>query len=199
MRFSRNTERRLLTVVLDVFDMIAFLMFVGGIVLFVRFFVANPFTVIWASMYPTFDERDFIIVDKFSPRFSEWERWDVIVFVAPWKTDPYIKRIIWLPGETVKIQDSHVLICSDKKWNEICKRLSEEYLPENLNTEARCGRSEFPVTKNSLFVMWDNRWLSTDSLCCFGVKCYEWANYLVPEDRVIWKVYLRLFPKFKFF
>lgn len=74
MRFSRRTERRLLTVVLDIFDMVAFLVFVGGIVLFVRFFVANPFTVIGASMYPTFDEKDFIIVDKISPRVSDWHR-----------------------------------------------------------------------------------------------------------------------------
>jgi signal peptidase I len=94
MRFSRKNERRFLNILLDVFDMVAFLVFVGGIVLFVRFFVANPFTVIGASMYPTFDERDFIIVDKISPRLSEWKRGDVIVFVAPGKTDPYIKRVI---------------------------------------------------------------------------------------------------------
>lgn len=111
MRFSRKMERTFLTVVLDVFDMIAFLVFVGGIVLFVRFFVANPFTVIGASMYPTFEERDFIVVDKISPRFSEWQRGDVIVFVAPGKTDPYIKRVIGLPGETVKFQNGQVQVC----------------------------------------------------------------------------------------
>ena len=83
MRFSKKVQHRLLAIVLDVFDMVAFLVFVGGIVLFVRFFVANPFTVIGASMYPTFEEKDFIIVDKISPRLAEWQMGDVIVFVAP--------------------------------------------------------------------------------------------------------------------
>jgi len=198
MRFSRKMERTFLTVVLDVFDMIAFLVFVGGIVLFVRFFVANPFTVIGASMYPTFEERDFIVVDKISPRFSEWQRGDVIVFVAPGKTDPYIKRVIGLPGETVKFQNGQVQVCPTWENIEACEVLPENYLEDGLQTEARCGKNEF-VVDNGLFVMGDNRGLSTDSLCCFGVKCYEGANYLVPSDHIIGKVYLRLFPHFGMF
>ncbi|HBB04861.1 TPA: signal peptidase I [Patescibacteria group bacterium] len=82
---------------LDLFDMISFLVFVGGIVLFVRFFVANPYTVVGASMSPTFEENDFIIVDKITPRFNDLKRGDVIVFVPPGKTIPYIKRIVGIP------------------------------------------------------------------------------------------------------
>jgi len=96
----------------DLFDMVAFLVFVGGIVLFVRFFIANPYTVVGESMSPTFEENDFIVVDKITPRFGKLQRGDVIVFVPPGKTVPYIKRIIGLPGETVKIHDSKVQICS---------------------------------------------------------------------------------------
>ncbi|MEI8008469.1 MAG: S26 family signal peptidase [bacterium] len=48
-------------------------------------------------MAPTFAENDFIIVDKITPRFSQLERGNVIVFVPPGKTIPYIKRIIGLP------------------------------------------------------------------------------------------------------
>lgn len=199
MRFSKRTQHRLLAVILDIFDMISFLVFVGGIVLFVRFFVANPFTVIGSSMHPTFEEKDFIIVDKITPRISERARGDIIVFVAPGKTDPYIKRIIGFPGETIKFQDWKVYICSGENLDiSSCDLLKEDYLPENLKTEARCWRSVFPIT-GGLFVMWDNRWLSTDSLCCFSLKCYKWANYVVPEDRIIGKVYMRLFPRFKIF
>jgi signal peptidase I len=50
--------------------MLSFLVFVLGIVLFVRFFVANPYTVVGASMSPTFHENDFIIVDKISQKFD---------------------------------------------------------------------------------------------------------------------------------
>ena len=78
----------------DVFDMISFLLFVGGIVLFVRFFIANPYTVVGESMSPTFEENDFIVVDKITPRFGELKRGDIIVFVPPGKTVPYIKRIV---------------------------------------------------------------------------------------------------------
>jgi signal peptidase I len=45
-------------------------------------------------MAPTFEENDFIIVDKITPRFSQLGRDDIIVFVPPGKTIPYIKRII---------------------------------------------------------------------------------------------------------
>jgi signal peptidase I len=62
-------------------------------------------------MAPTFSENDFIVVDKITPRFGNLKRGDIIVFVPPGKTIPYIKRVIGLPGETVKLIDNAVLIC----------------------------------------------------------------------------------------
>lgn len=180
----------------DLFDMMSFLIFVWGIVLFVRFFVANPYTVVGASMSPTFEENDFIIVDKITWRFSNLERGDVIVFVPPGKTIPYIKRIIWLPWETVTIQRNGVEICPiDDKTQ--CVLLDEWYITW-VKTETRCWIDTF-VIENGFFVMWDNRWFSTDSRCCFGLNCYEWSTYEVPFDHVIGKVYLRFFPNFQLF
>ncbi len=184
---------------LDIFDMISFLVFVWGIVLFIRFFVANPYTVVWASMSPTFEENDFIIVDKITPRFSELNRWDVIVFVPPGKIIPYIKRIIGLPGETVKIKHDGVEICKTENNIEQCNTLDESYLTWWVRTEWRCGIDEFKIDAWGFFVMWDNRWFSTDSRCCFGLDCYEWSSYEVPFDHIIGKVYLRFFPRFQSF
>jgi len=193
------SEVRWKSILLDVFDMVSFLVFVWWIVLFVRFFVANPFTVIGASMEPNFSEKDFIVVDKISQRFSEWERGDVIVFVATGKTDPYIKRIIGLPWEIVKFKEGKVLICHDSKGEEICERLDESsYLSDTVSTEARCNKAEFEIT-DWFFVLGDNRWLSTDSLCCFGLGCYDGATYTVPENRIIGKVFIRFFPHFSVF
>jgi len=183
---------------LDLFDMVSFLVFVGGIVLFIRFFVANPYTVVWASMAPTFTENDFIIVDKITPRFSDLTRGNVIVFVPPGKTIPYIKRIIGFPGETVKIVNNTVEICKTENAIEQCNTLSEPYL-NWIKTEARCGVSEFKIETWWFFVMGDNRWFSTDSRCCFGLDCYEWSTYQVPFDNIIGKVYLRFFPHFSTF
>jgi len=45
-------------------------------------------------MSPNFEENDFIIVDKITPRFGQLKRGDIIVFVPPGKNVPYIKRIV---------------------------------------------------------------------------------------------------------
>jgi signal peptidase I len=83
-----------------------------GVVLFIRFFIFNPFTVVGESMEPRFHDGDFIIVDKITPRLGKLERGDIIVFVPESRDVPFIKRIIGLPGEEVKIRDNNVLICS---------------------------------------------------------------------------------------
>lgn len=79
---------------LELFDLISYIVFVGGIVFFIRFFLVNPFNVVGMSMHPTIHDKDFIIVDKISQRFTEYVRGDMIVFLPPGKTDPYVKRII---------------------------------------------------------------------------------------------------------
>ena len=187
----------------EVFDLLVFLILVFWIVLFIRLFIATPYTVIWSSMAPNFYQKDRIIVEKITQRFGTFERWDVIVFVAPWKTSPYIKRIIRLPWETVLFQEGDVYICSDNipAWSLIkdsewqsCELLPEPYLPEWLKTNATCWKNEFKV-ESWYFVMWDNRWRTTDSLCCFGIQCYDGANYVVPDNYLIWKVWIRLYPK----
>jgi signal peptidase I len=193
MWLSVKTRIKFENFLLDLFDMVSFLVFVLWIVLFIRFFVANPYTVVWSSMAPTFIEKDFIIVDKISQKLWRLDRGDVIVFVPQWKTIPYIKRIIWLPWETVKIKEWWVWIC-DSEW-ENCERLQETYLPEGLETKTRCGITEFQIEK-WYFVMWDNRWASTDSLCCFGLGCYDGATYEVLDEDMIGKVLFRVFPNF---
>ncbi|MFZ2150850.1 MAG: signal peptidase I [Candidatus Absconditicoccaceae bacterium] len=194
MKFNKGILENFLA---DVFDLLAFLVFVGGIVLFIRFFIANPYTVVGSSMSPTFEENNFIIVDKITPRFGQLNRGDVIVFVPPGKNVPYIKRIIGLPGETVKIHDGGIYICNSGAVED-CKKLEENYLPDYVTTEARCGKSEFKI-ESGFFVMGDNRGFSTDSLCCFGLGCFEGTNYTVPSNYMIGKVYVRIIPDFKVF
>jgi signal peptidase I len=188
----------------EVWDLIVFLVLVFWIVLFIRLFIATPYTVIGSSMAPNFHQKDRIIVEKITQRFWSFKRWDVIVFVAQWKTSPYIKRIIGLPWETVLFQDGSVYICSsdipagslvkDSEWQN-CELLPEPYLPKYLETYATCGKEEFKV-EWWYFVMGDNRWRTTDSLCCFWIQCYDWANYLVQDIDLIWKVRVRLYPPY---
>ena len=69
-------------------------------------FVGQRTVVDGRSMNPTLNDRDNLIVEKLSYRFSDPQRFDIIVFPpqgAP--NEHYIKRIIGLPGETVQIDE----------------------------------------------------------------------------------------------
>ena len=64
------------------------------------------------SMQPTLYERDFVLVNKLSYEIGEPKRGDVIVFEYPWNpdTEPYIKRVIGLPGDYIVINNGTVII-----------------------------------------------------------------------------------------
>ena len=86
-----------------------------AIIIPIRYFLIQPFFVRGASMEPSFDNGEYLIIDEISYRFKEPTRGDVIVFKYP--LDPsqyYIKRIIGLPEETIEISDSKVIIYNEK-------------------------------------------------------------------------------------
>gem|GEM_PF-6268862 len=45
----------------------------------------------------------------------------------------------------MKFKDGKVLICNSKNGEDICSELEENYLPEHVSTEARCGKTEFKI------------------------------------------------------
>ena len=180
--------------VLDFFDIFAFLIFIAGIAGVIRFFIFMPYTVEWASMAQTFHDKDFIVVDKITPKYSTLHRWDVVVFIPPGKDIPFIKRIIGVAGETIKIDGGKVYVCQTADIKNSCELLTEKYLWEDTQTEAKCGVNTFEV-KEWFLVMGDNRWYSTDSRCCFGLGCVSGTNYTITQDRIIWKVFAKIYPQ----
>lgn len=160
----------------------------------IRIYVFQPFAVVGSSMVPTFHEDDFVIVDK----ISQVKRGDVVVFVPHGQKLPYIKRVVGLPGDTVKLENGGVAICKTGVAN-TCVKYPEPYLPEGTLTEARCGITSFDVNTGGVFVLGDNRGFSTDSRCCFGLGCYSGSNYLVTPDDMIGKVFMRIFPHSELF
>jgi signal peptidase I len=83
-------------------DLLTFIIITILIVVPIRYFIAQPFIVSGASMVPTFQDGDYLIVDELTYRFREPEAKEVIIFKYPKDPSKYfIKRVIGLPGETV--------------------------------------------------------------------------------------------------
>jgi signal peptidase I len=124
------------------------------------------------SMQPTLFAGNFVVVNKLSYQFGEPSRGDIIVFRYPPnpELDPYIKRVIGLPGEHILVENGKVLI------NGV--RISEPYL----ETQTQQG-GEWTVPQESLFVMGDNRNNSSDSRA-WGVVPIE--NIIGKASMVYW-------------
>ncbi|HAZ29093.1 MAG TPA: signal peptidase I [Candidatus Magasanikbacteria bacterium] len=125
----------------------------------VRYFLFKPFYVKGQSMVPTFYEREYLIVDEITYRFREPERGEVIVFRAPIdEKDFYLKRVIGLPGERVRVDDNKIVIYNEKYPEGVV--VEESYLPISKKTS---GSVIFTLGADEYFVLGDNREASFDS------------------------------------
>ncbi|PEE42474.1 signal peptidase I [Bacillus pseudomycoides] len=124
----------------------------------VKIFVFFPTTVQGASMRPTLQDGDKVIINKLAKRFETYEREDIIVV----KTDNfYVKRIIGLPGDVIEMKNDQLYVNHQVQ--------SEPYLDKNkkqakqllINLTEDFGPITIP--KNKIFVMGDNRLVSRDS------------------------------------
>lgn len=165
-----------------------YLIFSVIIVLWLRNIVL-PFQVSGSAMNPNFIDKEFMFINRL---WNNYDRWDVIVFNThiKWK-EYFIKRIIWLPWETLKIQSGSVFIRNI--WSKEFAELDEKYLMKwnSKTTFVMWDNWEkiYQIPENSYFVMWDNRNSSTDSRSCFS-NCQFWdrTNYITKED-IIWEAF----------
>lgn len=118
------------------------------IVILVKTFVFSPIRVNGESMEDTLHDDDIMILDEISYRFSEIERFDIVVI--HYQDEYLIKRIIGLPGETVAYLDNQLYINGEK-------------VEENFKHERTSDFNEIRVPENEYFVLGDNRINSTDS------------------------------------
>lgn len=144
----------------------------------IRFFIAQPFIVRGESMDPTFADGQYLIIDELTYRGTEPERGDIIVFKYPKDESKYfIKRIVGLPNESIKITNGKVSVSSLEHPEETV--LNESYIQE-LSFENVSEKLE----SNEYFVMGDNRSNSLDSRI--------WGP--LPKKNIIGRVLVRLFP-----
>ncbi len=117
-------------------------------------FLYQPVRVEGTSMQPELRDQDRLFINKFAYRFENISRGDVVVFHYP--RDPeksYIKRVIALPGDALRIDDGRVYVNG--------QRIEEAYVPKRY----RDSRSmpEIVIPQNEFFVMGDHRSISSDS------------------------------------
>lgn len=166
-------------------DVIETIVVAAAIFVVVYLFLLQPHQVQGASMKPNFNSGEYILTDKISYRFSEPDRGDVIVFTSP--TDPdvdFIKRIIGLPGEKVKITDGKVVIINDQNKNGFVLEEPYEIQGPTAGGKEAPQNTEIPIDDNQYFVLGDNRLESFDSR--------SWGT--LPRKNIIGKAWLRYWP-----
>jgi signal peptidase I len=117
-------------------------------------FLYQPVRVEGTSMLPRLDDQDRLFINKFVYRFTAIERGDVVVFHYP--RDPeksYIKRVIALPGDRLRIDHGTVWLNG--------KPLAEDYVPEEYRDSV--SYPEIVIPADRYFVMGDHRCISSDS------------------------------------
>jgi len=152
-----------------------------AIIIPIRYFLIQPFYVKGASMDPNFFDGDYLIIDEISYRFSAPEREDVIIFRYPLdQSQFFIKRIIGLPGETVKVEDGKIFI-KNKSIASGEFVLDESSYLENIST---AGNVEMSLGDDEYFVLGDNRDASSDSR--------KWGA--IKKDYIIGRAWVRAWP-----
>lgn len=148
------------------------------VVIPIRLFVISPFIVDGASMHPTFENLDYLIVDELLYTFTSPARGDVVVFRYPGKPSLfYIKRIIGLPGETISIYRGIITVTMpDGKF----LSLKEPYVVREDATYTK----NVSLNADEYFVLGDNRPNSSDSRV--------WGP--LPRRDIVGRVDLRLLP-----
>jgi signal peptidase I len=117
-------------------------------------FLYQPVRVEGTSMLPRLEDSDRLCINKFVYHFSAIERGDVVVFHYP--RDPeksYIKRVIALPGDRLRIDHGQVIVNG--------KRLIEDYVPREYRDTDSYAETVVPV--GFYFMLGDHRNISWDS------------------------------------
>lgn len=142
------------------------------VVILIKLFVVSPIRVNGASMNPTLNDKDIMLLDEISYRFSDIKRFDIVVVK---EEDEYlIKRVIGLPGEKVEYKENKLYI-------------DGKYVKEDFKHEETL---DFFTTleEDEYFIMGDNRINSTDSRV-FGP---------VSRDKIMGKTSLTILPISRF-
>lgn len=178
------------------YDLLETIAFAACFVILFFGFVARPAKVVGASMYPTFEENDTVIVSNL---YTKLDYGDIIVFqnMETRRSDPIIKRVIATEGQWVNIvfnpDRTLTLYVADTEEDVLnCAPVDESKYAHYKTDALVLSDHDFPlqVPEDHLFVMGDNRNHSLDSRS-------EDIGF-VPERNVVGKFIVRFMPLNKF-
>lgn len=133
-----------------------YILIIIGLTYVIITYVGQRTRVSGQSMEPMLHDGDNLIVDKISYRFTDPERFDIIVFPYKYEENTYyIKRIIGLPGETVQVSGGYVYINGEL--------LSSDIYGAEVMESAGIAAQPITLGEDEYFVLGDNRNHSTDS------------------------------------
>lgn len=156
----------LFTKVKKILKLIILVLLTAVIVFLIINNITIRFKIDGVSMEPCLKNKSFVLIDRLALFIIKPERGDVIAFSKQGSDDILIKRIIGLPGETVKISDSRVYI------NDV--ELFEPYI----KTRTTGNINSLILGDNEYFVLGDNRICSKDSRNFGLIKKSEISGYV---------------------
>jgi signal peptidase I len=153
----------------------------------IQTFVAQPFQVKQTSMETTLEPGQYVLVDKLTPRWSPYQRGDIVVLHPPagWEDrddTPFIKRVIGLPGDKVSIHDGTVYV-NGHALDEADYTFHDQ-AGDAQPTTSLDRTSSWTVGADELFVMGDHREASADSRIFGPIKVAS----------VVGRAFLRYWP-----
>lgn len=174
---SRGVARAVLAYIVELAQVIIISL---AIIIPIRYFLVQPFYVKGASMEPSFYDKEYLIIDELSYRFQDPLRGAIVVFRYPLDPSQYfIKRVIGLPGERVRINGGQVTIFNAENTDGLTLDESA-YLPRAFTT----GEKTVTLRADEYYLLGDNRSASMDSRVFGPVK----------RKLIVGRVWLRGWP-----
>ena len=154
----------------------------------IRTFLFSPINVEGASMMPTFEDGDRVIINKFQKMINGIEHFDVVVLKAS-ESENYIKRVIGLPGDHIAYENDTLYINGEKYDEPYLEQYKLQLkdsgkLTYNFTLEEITNLTEIP--EGYYFVLGDNRRVSNDSR--------NPSVGLISKDQILGEVNLRYYP-----
>lgn len=151
-------------------------------------FIFTPISVQGASMMPTYEDGDRVIVNKIGKIISDFDRFDIIVFKAT-ESENYIKRIIGVPGDHIEYKNDELYINGEKYEEPYLEQYKLQLndtgdLTYDFTLEEVTSFSHIP--EGYYFVLGDNRRVSNDSR--------NPSVGLIPIDKILGEASIRFYP-----